>query len=494
MVLPLNSMLQRWKQWYQRRVRETKMFLHVGLILSFFFFDVHTYTTNEYYMTTTYLTAVRQLITAQLALNSTSLNPCSSESCVPKLVRLGFHMSLPVDGVQGCLNLGQSENNGLSSICELLESIFQSSSFTFSSTSTTGGWVPDLLQGILPISNFMSRADFWVLAATEALVQGARLQPSTSSSYPTFTFKWGRKDCDSSTYNYTTVTTYPDGLSSCESNFYVMSKYGFTIEQYVATLGAHGMGSASPSNSGFSLKWRTNTPGSFDNVFFTALVTGSDTSYPWYRYLNRAYSTTTTTTTSTSSSNLITKTTTKTSYYKWQWRQDCDSNGHGPWLLLASDFCLAYPFTTYTNQSLTSISTSTSSRTFITVSNDIYEGEVSCDVLDTSVTSSTGCPLSDSLTSQRSGLNCYPEALGSFGTGTAATYASYVTTFANSNSYFYTKFAEAWTLMMDQATAFTSGSIPSNFCTVTTSLTDARTKTISTTFSCTDGTTTTSTF
>ena len=162
-----------------------------------------------------------------------------------------------VTGCDGCIDLDNSENNGLAGI-------FQEVNTLYDDEFATSG---------------MSRADFYSLAAVVAVRRASDEQecpgmdPNCTIPMPDMTILYGRKDCATSP-NSTRDFGFPDAHKGLE---HVMEVFrdgiGLTERQTVAIIGAHTLGMASPQNSGFQGPWAPPT-NRFDNAFYRTLVDG----------------------------------------------------------------------------------------------------------------------------------------------------------------------------------------------------------------------------
>ena len=175
-----------------------------------------------------------------------------------KLVRLLFHDC--VTGCDGCLDLGNPENNGLGEIYQEVNTLYNSQ---FSNTG-------------------MSRADFIALQAVVAIRVAAdepdcmqlQLPPgcnNTDKPKPTMFIRYGRRDCATSP-NSTNDFGFPDAH---RGHAHVMQVFrdgmGMTERQVVALIGAHTLGRTTPQNSGFQGPWAPPED-HFDNGFYRSLV------------------------------------------------------------------------------------------------------------------------------------------------------------------------------------------------------------------------------
>jgi len=191
---------------------------------------------------------------------------CGAEDCEQShwagcILRLAAHdfmdYSMGSGGADGCVNLDDPDNAGLSD-CLI------------------GG--PSIVGLTQVYENFctkISLADFLVISA-EAVMNITRdsvlkIDPDRQALDFRSRFKYGRvtqKTCDAS------FGRMPDAERSCaavEEN--LLTRLGLTWDQSAALMGAHTIGGASISNSGYIGRWKqANASRLFDNGYFTSLV------------------------------------------------------------------------------------------------------------------------------------------------------------------------------------------------------------------------------
>ena len=162
---------------------------------------------------------------------------------IPKFVRLSFHDC--VDGCNGCVNMDNLDNAGLEVPISSLESIF-------TKAEAPAG---------------LSRADLWALAG---LVGARRAARNAGNDDLEFKFRWGRTDCADPN---NTDEELPNNLSDGTTEIYDFfdEKFGFDQYETVVLLGAHTLGGASASNSGFQGTW-TDNPLRLDNEYYSELA------------------------------------------------------------------------------------------------------------------------------------------------------------------------------------------------------------------------------
>ena len=201
----------------------------------------------------------------------------------PTVVRLGFHDCVGSDGCNGCLDLTNPDNSGLTFATNYLEPIYQDYGATV-----------------------LSRADFWALSAITAVELGIDIANSAivgcggsgkrrkrknrrgknkknkspkqgQSCVPPLqmTFRWGRLDCrfDDDNYNITSDDIYPSPeMNNAEVTNYFNAEFGLTAEQTVALLGAHTLGLAQTNQSGYDGFWLQGKSKDFDNEFYKVMI------------------------------------------------------------------------------------------------------------------------------------------------------------------------------------------------------------------------------
>ncbi|XP_066925614.1 putative ascorbate peroxidase [Clytia hemisphaerica] len=157
------------------------------------------------------------------------------------LVRLAFHDCVGDGGCDGCIDHQNPSNKGLLKYTKKLDAAF------------------DYLT-----SGTMSRADFYVLAGYVALEKATEGKGGSEvfNEVP----KFGREDCPTSPHEADGANeVFPDAkwnLPEIEDFFaseFASEKSGFTRTDVAAILGAHSLGRASVSNSGYEGKWIQNT-------------------------------------------------------------------------------------------------------------------------------------------------------------------------------------------------------------------------------------------
>ena len=175
-----------------------------------------------------------------------------------KLIRLVLHDC--VTHCDGCLDLNNPDNNGLSEIYQEVNMLYNSQ---FNNTG-------------------MSRADFIALqavvaarvAADEQSCSQLQLPPNCANSdkpRPELFIRYGRKDCATSPSSNNDFG-FPDPH---RGHAHVMQVFrdgmNMTERQVVALIGAHTLGRTTPQNSGFQGPW-AQPESRLDNGFYRSLV------------------------------------------------------------------------------------------------------------------------------------------------------------------------------------------------------------------------------
>ena len=168
---------------------------------------------------------------------------------IAKAIRLSFHDCHGYDGCNGCVNLDHTDNNGLQGIMEALYFM----------------WNDDF-------DHYMSRADFWIACALEALAY------STGDSYP---MKFiGRKDCGDSNAigdggDYYSAYGEEKYHHAIYQHFY--KYFGFDKTCTVAVMGLHDISTMRPKNSGHGkgyneAHWVKNFSYKMTNKYFQEML------------------------------------------------------------------------------------------------------------------------------------------------------------------------------------------------------------------------------
>eukprot|EP00035_Acanthoeca_spectabilis_P010521 m.186045 g.186045 ORF g.186045 m.186045 type:complete len:419 (+) comp15046_c0_seq2:172-1428(+) len=158
-------------------------------------------------------------------------------------VRLTFHDAGEIDirtssdnlGVDGCVDLGQADNNGLATVIGQLDTLRA------------------------PFCHLISKADFWVLAGKVAVERRA-----TVAGY-TVPFRFGRTDAADCNYSGGRLPSAEGGVAEITRVF--VDQMGLTFRDAAALLGAHTLGRTQTANSGYNGPWVPDS-GVFDNDYY----------------------------------------------------------------------------------------------------------------------------------------------------------------------------------------------------------------------------------
>mmetsp|Transcript_13912 Transcript_13912/g.19921 ORF Transcript_13912/g.19921 Transcript_13912/m.19921 type:complete len:572 (+) Transcript_13912:114-1829(+) len=172
----------------------------------------------------------------------------SDPSLAPKFVRMGFHDC--VGGCDGCIDLNDPDNKGLDIPINALDSIVQK----YTIDQTTG----------------LTRSDIFALAALTA----ADVSQGTVNRVD-FPFTWfGRVDCQGDATSGPQRQMPSPDLTTSGILDYFNTNFGFDEQETVALMGAHTLGSAHRSFSGFVGSWVSNNL-VLSNSYYQNLVGGS---------------------------------------------------------------------------------------------------------------------------------------------------------------------------------------------------------------------------
>ena len=152
---------------------------------------------------------------------------------VAGLTRLAFHDCIGDGGCDGCINETEADNAGLSRYINALSPLYEN------------------------YNTYMSRADFYALAAVVALEKATENSVDKFLGRSQLTF--GRSDC-SSVPDEDSANTFPSALGDIDATLsYFETEFAFTPRETVALLGAHTLGRAHIENSGFEGRWVRST-------------------------------------------------------------------------------------------------------------------------------------------------------------------------------------------------------------------------------------------
>ena len=153
---------------------------------------------------------------------------------VAGFVRLAFHDCIGKGGCDGCVDVKNPENAGLSRYINALNPLFH-----------------------IKYSRRMSRADFYALASVVALEKAT--EKLADKFLGRSQLKFGRKDC-STVPEEDSENHFPSALGNIDDTLsYFAREFGFSPQETVALLGAHTLGRSRIENSGFEGRWVRNT-------------------------------------------------------------------------------------------------------------------------------------------------------------------------------------------------------------------------------------------
>lgn len=196
-------------------------------------------------------TSAAQSAVTTLTSQITTLISRNSE-LASKFIRLSFHDC--VGGCDGCIDMTNADNKGLDVPIQAL-----------------APFVPPLAS-----TGPLSRADAWALAG----VVSSRIATASAGLGNIFTaFKYGRVDCGLGNSTSGPDRTLPSpNADFATTTLFFAANFGLNANQSVALLGAHAIGLASRSNSGFDAQWKANP--SFNAArFYASILT------PWRQVL-----------------------------------------------------------------------------------------------------------------------------------------------------------------------------------------------------------------
>jgi len=180
------------------------------------------------------------------------------------LVRLAFHDCVG-DRCDGCINMALDDNAGLDTYINYTDHLYDD-------TDVDGYTMREL---------GFSRADFWALAAVEALDYSTEDAQSSGCRrtgctyvYADITYQQGRVDCDTSPTT-TEEADYPSGIGDTDHvvDFFA-DTFNFTEQETTAIMGAHALGAAHRDASGFVGPW-TERQKQFSNQYYIDMFDGS---------------------------------------------------------------------------------------------------------------------------------------------------------------------------------------------------------------------------
>jgi hypothetical protein len=179
--------------------------------------------------------------------------PCPAGDNVGAVIRLPFHDAFGGGGPNGCIDFDTAANNGLQQVVGQLNELREMYNFT----------------------NVISKADLYVLAANVATRWATTAAPAEEQSttvpisFLPYTlelpFRYGRNDaatCDDDGLLPETWFTWQDTFGMFGGRF------GMTVVETIAILGAHSVGRCEAANSGIDGGW-TRMQSTFSNDYYS---------------------------------------------------------------------------------------------------------------------------------------------------------------------------------------------------------------------------------
>jgi len=194
------------------------------------------------------------VLSAARAVNRVLSSAANGADMLGGIVRLSFHDAATFDpvtntgGADGCVDLSVPENNGLGLVIDALSSV------------------------VSAVEGNLSRADVWALAANMAI---------EAAGGPKIEFQIGRIDNNSCDGHGERLPNAELGHSHIVD--VMVSKLNFSERETVALMGAHVLGQATRSISGYQGTWVRNV-GRFSNQYFQDLI-----GRPWNRNVQPAF-------------------------------------------------------------------------------------------------------------------------------------------------------------------------------------------------------------
>lgn len=165
----------------------------------------------------------------------------------PKLLNISGYAD--IGGSDGCIDLSDSGNNGLEEAINLLEPIRMNHPFQYEDV------------GNITSPEYLSKADIWVLAGNVMMEE--------AGSYP-LDYHLGRVDVEDCT-GHGSRHVDAESKSSVEVAEVFVDRLGFTHREVVSLIGAHVLGKATKSVSGYEGKW-VHRNDRFTNKYFVDLI------------------------------------------------------------------------------------------------------------------------------------------------------------------------------------------------------------------------------
>jgi len=167
------------------------------------------------------------------------------------MVRLSFHDC--VGGCDGCLNVNNTDNNGLADLVAGLEAVYQNNGF----------------------ESVLSRADMWAILGVWAVQQTIDNSNDNGIAVPDLqiNYTFGRVDCATAPYS-DEIENFPSSTFNYQEIMSFFSEeFGFSPLEVTALMGAHTLGNAEILNSGFHGTWVQGEAGQFNNKYYSNMLT-----------------------------------------------------------------------------------------------------------------------------------------------------------------------------------------------------------------------------
>jgi len=178
-------------------------------------------------------------------------NPGTDQNFRALALRLGFHNC--VGGCNGCIDLNNPDNAGLEPVVEKLTSLYYNNGYN----------------EIVSLADFIALAA--IVSAKDAVEQSNLQRSGTTTSpcpVPCFALQWGRTDSTECSGDELPSPT----MTGDQMFAYFEREFGFTKNQVVALMGAHGFGGANTTNSGYSGKWTGAHNKGLSEVFYSHII------------------------------------------------------------------------------------------------------------------------------------------------------------------------------------------------------------------------------
>jgi len=182
------------------------------------------------------------------------------------MVRLAFHDCVGAAGCDGCINVNDSSNNGLADLVANLETVYQDNAFNASGVSRADMWA---ILGLWAVQDGIDNSND---DCTDCNFTVPNIETSRGGA---ISYTDGRVDCATAPY-----TTDMDPFPSAKSNYddimtYFNTTFGFSPLEVTALMGAHTMGNAEITNSGYNGPWVSGEFLYFNNKYYSNMVSSA---------------------------------------------------------------------------------------------------------------------------------------------------------------------------------------------------------------------------